>query len=72
MDERASFNNNHPETYSAEKFIGNAGKEDYSEFKWKTKRKGDQAYDKFGYKIPRATGIRPVFISKVEYYQGVF
>lgn len=69
MGKQTSYNDDHPEQYSDEIFVGNADKNDYADIKWKTKRKGDQAYDRYGNKIPRETGIRPVFINKIEFYR---
>jgi hypothetical protein len=58
-----NFNSNHPEKLEGEVFLSNGWEDDYMQFGWKTKRKGNQAYDIYG--TPLKTGY-PVFVKKSE------
>jgi hypothetical protein len=58
----------HTELRDGEMFLTNADIEGYSQIGWKTKRKGNIAYDK-DEKIAR--GLFPVFVQKEEYVIGM-
>ncbi len=53
----------HPEAKQFEVFITNSDSSGYSNIGWKTKRRGEIAYDKNGKVMP---GLFPVFADKTE------
>ncbi|WKZ25512.1 MAG: hypothetical protein QY322_03965 [bacterium] len=72
-----SFNKNHPETGDGEVFLTNVGdrdpefrffdEDDYLHIGWKTKRKGNVAYDINGKEV---YGMKPVFVQRSELEKG--
>lgn len=57
----------HPELQDGEVFLTNTYIDDFDRIQWKTKRMGEQAYDKNGKPVPGYSGIYPVFVQKSEY-----
>ncbi len=54
----ASFNNNHPEKRESEVFLTNIDDINFPKIKWKSKRRGNTAYNSNGNVV---SGLRPVF-----------
>ena len=63
-----TFNVEHSEIEDGEMFLSNITEEDYQKIGWKTKRRGNIAYDKSGNII---IGLFPVFVQKQEYDEGM-
>lgn len=59
-----SFNDTHPEMGEDEFFLTNSDGTLYHHYGWKTKRKGNVAYDRDGKVRP---GMFPVFVKKKEF-----
>ncbi len=55
----------HPETREGEIFLCNITPSGFNQSKWKTKRKGEIAYDSHGKDIS-STGLYPIFVSRQE------
>jgi len=56
----------HPERKKGEYFIGNFTEELFKKCKWKTKRKGVNAYDVFGILCRTSVPKFPVFVKQSE------
>ena len=61
----------HPELRGGEMFLSNADDEHYPRIKWKTKRRGEVAYDRNGYIVEETPNLRPVFVQRDEYVVGM-
>lgn len=63
----------HPEQKNDERFIGNDNDYSYKKLGYKTKRKGQQAYELLPFlkegKLIKIKGLFPTFIQNSEYYK---
>ena len=59
-------NANHPELRSGEIFLTNADQEGWSTIGWKSKRKGQIAYDRSGNRLFSTQPFFPVFVEEKE------
>ena len=66
-EEDGFLNTNHPEKRDDEIFLCNCCiNEDFDEIGWETKRPGEQAYTRYGYRIAAIKRTHPVFVQKAE------
>lgn len=73
MEDKRDFNINHPEKKEGEVFLVNVlDDEQFLELEWKTKRRGNVAYDVYG-KVIKLLGHRvyPVFIQLAEVEKNI-
>lgn len=63
-EDSGGFNETHPEMREGELFLINATWAGYERIRWKTKRRGLQAYTEQGEEV---TGYIPVFVQRKEF-----
>ena len=67
-----TFNAEHPELEDGEMFLSNTNEEGYQRIRWKTKRRGEVAYNIDGIIIDKQSiNLFPVFVQKQEYDEGM-
>jgi hypothetical protein len=61
-----SFNKNHPECRAGEVFLTNTDDKDWDDIGWKSKRRGQVAYDRSGLPVLTSGSFFPVFVQRDE------